>query len=95
MNCTCVRDNEKRIAEHYTKQLGVAATAEVRNVAFVLGEKPGEAPYLPYAIKADKPGYRGARGKEVSMFFTYCPFCGKKAVAEPSTPSNNDQTTVK
>ncbi|MDE1139916.1 MAG: hypothetical protein PW999_09735 [Paraburkholderia tropica] len=84
MNCNCVRDNESRIADHYTELLGAPATAEAKNVAFMLGSKVSEAAYLPYAVKADKPGYRGAKGKEVSMFFSFCPFCGKSTKDEPS-----------
>jgi hypothetical protein len=76
MSCNCVRDNEARLAEHYTKQLGIAAKAEAKNVAIVFGGGVSERPYLPYAIKADKPGWRSAKGKEISMFFNFCPFCG-------------------
>lgn len=76
MTCNCVRDNEKRLAEHYGKQLGVPAKAEAKGVAIVLGSTLSERPYMPYAIKADKPGFKSAKGKEISMFFNFCPFCG-------------------
>jgi hypothetical protein len=76
MPCNCVRDNEARLAEHYTKQLGVPAKAEAKNVAIVFGSGLSERPYMPYAIKADKPGWKSAKGKEISMFFNFCPFCG-------------------
>jgi len=82
MSCNCVRDNETRLAEHYSKQLGVPAKAEVKNVALVFGGKVSERPYLPYAIKADAPRYKGAKGKEISMFFNFCPFCGEKQETE-------------
>jgi hypothetical protein len=78
MACNCVRDNEKLVAEHYTKQLGVPATAKIKNIAWGIGGNNDvtEAAYLPYLVKADKPGFRGAKGKEISMFFSFCPFCG-------------------
>lgn len=76
MTCNCVRDNEVRLTEYYTEQLGVPAKAEAKNVAFVFGSGLSERPYLPYAIKADKPGYKSAKGREISMFFNFCPFCG-------------------
>lgn len=76
--CNCIRENETKVAEHYTKQLGVPATAEVGNVALVFGKVTVERPFLPYRVKADRPGYKSAKGKEVSMFFTFCPFCGVK-----------------
>lgn len=78
MTCNCVRDNEARLAEHYGKQLGVPAKAEAKNVSIMFGAKVSERAYVPYAIKADKPGWRGAKGKEISMFFSFCPFCGIK-----------------
>jgi hypothetical protein len=74
--CNCVRDNEKRLGEYYSKVLGVPASAEAKNVAFILGKGVHEAAYLPYNIKADKRGYNRSEGKEVSMFFNFCPFCG-------------------
>jgi hypothetical protein len=78
MACNCVRENQTRLAEHYSKQLGVPAKAEAKNVAIVFGTDVNERAYMPYAIKADKPGWRSAKGKEISMFFNYCPFCGQK-----------------
>ena len=80
--CNCVRDNEARLAEHYSKQLGIEAKAEAKNVAIVFGKGLSERAYLPYAIKADKPGWRGAKGKEISMFFNFCPFCGTSIKTE-------------
>lgn len=81
MTCNCVRDNEARLAEHYGKQLGVPATAKAKNVAFVFGDEVSERAYLPYAIKANKPGFSSIKGKEISMFFSFCPFCGVKVEA--------------
>lgn len=80
--CNCVRDNEARLAEHYSNHLGIEAKAEAKNVAIVFGKGLSERAYLPYAIKADKPGWRGAKGKEISMFFNFCPFCGAPIDAE-------------
>lgn len=82
MSCNCIRENEALVAKHYSNTLGVHATAEAKNVAFVLGGDVSERAYLPYAVKADKPGFRGAKGKEVSMFFSFCPFCGVRIEAE-------------
>jgi hypothetical protein len=30
----------------------------------------------PFFVKADKPGFRSAKGKEISFFASFCPFCG-------------------
>lgn len=89
MTCNCVRDNEARLAEHYSKQLGVQAKAEAKNVAIVFGSVISERAYLPYAIKADKPGFKGAKGKEISMFFSFCPFCGIKVVGDDGAKEAN------
>jgi len=76
MTCNCVRDNESRLGDHYSEQLGVHATAEAKNMAIVFGAAVSEKPYMPYAIRADKPGFKSAKGKEIHMFFSFCPFCG-------------------
>lgn len=96
MNCNCVRENEKLIAQHYAQQLGVPATAKVKHIAWGIGGDDGvtEAAYLPYLIKADKPGYRGAKGKEVSVFFSFCPFCGKSTQSEPASEPQADTKTI-
>lgn len=85
MTCNCIRDNESRLADHYSEQLGVPAKAEAKNVAFVFGSGVSERAYLPYAIKADKPGFKGAKGKEISMFFSFCPFCGVSTEGKETT----------
>lgn len=42
MPCNCVRDNEARLVEHYSKQLGAAVKAEAKNVAIVFGIRVGK-----------------------------------------------------
>jgi hypothetical protein len=76
MKCSCIKDNEKKIAEIYTERLGVPCDVEAKGVAFTLGAKPGMSPFMPFTVKADKPGFRGSKGKEISMFFSFCPWCG-------------------
>jgi hypothetical protein len=87
MACNCVRENEARIAEHYSKQLGVPAKAEAKNVAIVFGQGMSERAFLPYAVKADKPGFKSAKGKEISMLFTFCPWCGVRIDEEEKVPA--------
>lgn len=86
MNCTCIQDSETEIAKHYTVELGVAATAKACNVAFGLSTL-GDRHYLPFAVKADATGYRSDKGKEVAMFFSYCPFCGVNCDVKAETPT--------
>jgi hypothetical protein len=81
MKCNCVRDNEPKVAEHISKQLGVPVEAKAQGVAFVFGKNPGEMPFMPYTVKADKPGYRAGK-KTVNMFFTFCPWCGERLEEE-------------
>lgn len=74
MTCNCVRDNEARIAEHYSKRLGTPAEASAKNLAFTLDG--GERAFIVYTVRADKTGWK--KGKDTNMFFNYCPFCGEK-----------------
>jgi hypothetical protein len=77
MACTCVRDNEKRLSEHYSKQLETSAEASCVSVAYMLDG--GERSFIVYKIQAEKPGWK--KGKNTNMFFTFCPFCGVKVEA--------------
>lgn len=76
--CDCIKENEKRISEHYTEKLGVEAKATAKCVAIVFGETLSSKPFMPMMVKANVTGYRSEKGKEVSFFFNYCPWCGVK-----------------
>jgi hypothetical protein len=74
MTCNCVRDNEARIANHYSERLGTQAEASAKNIAFTLDG--GERAFIVYTVRADKTGWK--KGKDTNMFFNFCPFCGEK-----------------
>lgn len=81
MSCNCVNENSRKIAEYVGARLCIHpddVTASPDGVAFTLGEKPGQRPFMPYTVRANAPGYRSQKGKQVNMFFTFCPWCGTK-----------------
>jgi len=89
MNCTCMTDLEKKLAEKYSADLGKPAEAKCEGVAIVFGKKVTAEHKTPFRIKSDVPGYR--KGKEVSFFASFCPFCEKPAHAAEAvddTPQN-------
>lgn len=53
MTCTCVRDNESCLAEHYSEKLGVPAKAEAKNIAIVFGSGVSERPYPEIDFEPD------------------------------------------
>ena len=87
MTCTCTRDNERRVGERVSQKLGVAVEVTAQCVAICMTEDltPVERSFMPYSLKADKPGYR--KGKDMSVFFSYCPWCGVKVDGQDKTDS--------
>ena len=79
MKCDCIMDIEQELADHYTKELGVKASATCGNIGYTFGPEPGIVMRYDFFVKAEKPGYRSLKGKAVSMIASYCPFCGKSA----------------
>ncbi|WP_227459680.1 hypothetical protein [Cupriavidus pauculus] len=77
LRCTCLEDVEEKLRDHYQTQLGTDVEVRTADTVFILGNGGGTALRQTFCIKADKPGYRSRKGKEVSMMASFCPFCGK------------------
>jgi len=75
MQCTCMRDLEAKLAEHFSQLLKTDAKVECQSIAVTFSDSVNEVPRLIYAVTADKAGYR--KGKETSFMCDYCPVCGK------------------
>jgi hypothetical protein len=87
MSCNCISDTEKKLSAYYRDNhaAGDDATATFTNLAIVLSGSQYPL-YTPVSVKDSGKGYTSAKGKVVSMFFTYCPFCGKKT--QPTESEN-------
>lgn len=86
MNCNCISDTEKKIAEYMQSQAGDNAKAACDIAGFTLGQNDlAVALLIPFRVKGSKKGYTSEKGKTINMTASFCPFCGvstKKAKPE-------------
>jgi hypothetical protein len=75
MNCDCIDTVQKKLAEFVKDQAGPNATATVNNTALLLGDKLHTVLQIPFTVKGTGKGYTSARGKQVPVTATFCPFC--------------------
>lgn len=75
MKCTCVYDVSKQIAAKMAERGAVNARVDPVFVALDLNTG-GEVITLPYTVHGDNKPYNTMKGKTVSMFASFCPFCG-------------------
>lgn len=87
LNCTCITDLEKTVAETMTEQIGAPATAKCESIGFTFGKAIGIVHLTNFKVTAEKKGW--ARGKSVPMHASFCPFCGKSA--KEATPPDAEQ----
>lgn len=77
MNCNCVSNMEKKMAEYHKPLAGENAKAVCVATAFGLTDKGMHlAIVLPFRVEGDKKGFNSAKGKIVNMHASFCPFCG-------------------
>lgn len=82
MQCKCLEEVIKNVLEMVQKPGAAGPTAKVEcaGSAITFGETLDQRVYVPFRVTADKTGYRSAKGKEIPVFATYCPWCGQLAV---------------
>lgn len=79
MNCDCIKNVEKNIAEHMKPKAGDDASAKAANVAIMFGDDLSLVLQIPFRVRGSKKGYTSEKGKEVGCNVSYCPFCGRSA----------------
>lgn len=86
MDCNCIKELEQKMAEHYSKQLGVPAQVECQDVAFILtGNRMVSRLKNAFEVTAQSKGF--IKGKTIPVTGNYCPFCGKAVVNTPAEPT--------
>lgn len=84
--CTCFEDALQKVKQHVAAKLPTGATefeVEWENMAFILaaGDYPSVNPRVAYSYRQQKrdgtPAKNLTKGT-LSMFCSYCPFCGRK-----------------
>lgn len=76
MNCNCVGEMEKKMAEYMKPKAGENTTASCTAVGFALGSSLALTINIPFRVKGRNKGYTSEKGKEVIFVAAYCPFCG-------------------
>lgn len=79
MNCNCISDIERRVKEHVIKNGKMKKPVnDVRMQGVVIGVTDGNDMYTRTANTMEIT-LEGQKKKEtMSMFHSYCPFCGVK-----------------
>lgn len=77
MNCNCISDMERRVADKYTQDTGISMTATCQNIGILLDPPAaGDAIYMTtFKVTGQVKGF--GKGKTISVTASFCPFCGK------------------
>ncbi len=82
--CECRSDIEQRITDRYATRMPESreVDATLMGYAITFGDDLRVRAYMPVEIHhtatVKKTGVEKRKIEKVSMFFTYCPFCGEK-----------------
>jgi hypothetical protein len=79
MNCNCVTEVEKQLANHMKPQAGDDAKATCQATVFQITSTLRLMLQIPFRVKGSKKGFTSANGKEVPVTASHCPFCGRDA----------------
>lgn len=82
MQCNCIKEIEKNLAEQHVAQTGATARVECQGRVLAIDEDMSLRANvaIPFRIMSTAKGY--LRGKTVSVHVNYCPYCGKKTREE-------------
>ena len=86
MNCNCKADLEAKLLKMFQEQTPEATNHYVELKGYgmvVVGNTLKLQGYMPAAVSATYPLKKGGTREKTttrSMFFSFCPFCGTKAI---------------
>jgi hypothetical protein len=84
MQCNCLTKVAENLAEYLKPQAGDDAKAQVSGLAWNLSDGCDEVLNIPFKVTGSKKGYSSAKGKEITVTASFCPFCGISAKKAPS-----------
>jgi len=83
MQCNCLEELRSRLKDHVAETIkSPVDSVECENAGFTLGESLNTAIFLNFNVRADAPGYRTMKGKQIRVHVSHCPFCGTPAKAD-------------
>jgi hypothetical protein len=82
MNCNCISETAKRVAELMREKAGVDAEATCLGQGIVFASPSYSILSIPFRVRGSKKGFTSEKGKEVTVAASYCPFCGEKCRTE-------------
>jgi hypothetical protein len=74
MNCNCINELEKKLADKYSSELGTPANVECKAAGFTFGKSLQVVHKSEFKITANAAGFK--KGKSIPMVASFCPFCG-------------------
>jgi hypothetical protein len=83
--CNCITDIEVKVLDKLKNESGGdISDLEMKNTGFSFGENPRQRTFNDVQYKLTPKKKDGAMGKAVtksiSVYHTYCPFCGSKQI---------------
>lgn len=78
MNCDCIQEMEKDVAEKFAAEAGNNVQALCKSIGFaVVGNTLTAHLFIPFSVTGTKRGFNSKNGRAVNMLARFCPFCGK------------------
>ena len=88
MNCGCIGDIEKQVAEMMSEKIGAIPDVKCEAIGFSIGNDVGLVHLTNFKVTAEKQGWK--KGKSIPVRASYCPFCGKPVSGEGSKNGGNN-----
>lgn len=77
MNCNCIGETEKMVAEKIAEKIGAPVEAKCEAIGFSIGSGIGLVHLTNFKVTSEAKGWK--RGKSIPVQASFCPFCGKSA----------------
>lgn len=76
MNCSCIQDTERRLADHFRPEAGENTRATCGQIGIDFGSG-NLALTIPFTVRGSARKFNTVKGYPASMVAKFCPFCGR------------------
>jgi len=81
MNCNCIKEMAAKIAAapFIQSKAGQNISVECQATGFLMDDELGmrQVVNIPYRVCGTGKGYSSAKGKDMPVVASFCPFCGR------------------